>query len=378
MNFEFTAEELALQQKVRKFAREKVAPIAAEVDEMDDVSWELVKLQAEEGLYRYVIPKEYGGNGLKATNICIIREELARVCNQADVNFAMQGLGTYPITLAGNDEQKKRCLPGVARGDYLATFALTEPGGGSDVLAMTTVARADGDYFVINGQKKFVSQTGAARLFSVFAKTDPTSRSSKSVSAFIVEEGTPGFDTSRALKLMAPHCIGEPLFKNCRIPRTNLIGEIGQGIKIALGTLDLFRMTVGAALLGAAETACEEALSYAKKRIAFGQPLTEFQATQFKLANMYVEIEAARMLVYRSAWMKDSGKERMIKDASAAKLFATEMAGRVADEAMQIHGGNGVIRGTIIERLYREVRAARIYEGASEIQRLTIARELLK
>lgn len=377
MDFNFTPAEEDLRRRVRKVAVEELAPLAPQVDESDEVSWEVVKIMAREKLFGYIAPKEYGGHGVRVTNICIVREELSRACAQADNTFAMNGLGGYPIVLGGNETQKRRYLPPLASGEKLGSFALTEPDCGSDVAAMKTVAVRQGDSYVLNGMKRFVSQTGAAHTYTVFAKTDPQARS-RGISAFVVEEGTPGFSTQRKLKLLAPHAIGEPLFEDCRIPAANLLGREGDGMKIALSTLDVFRTTVGAAVMGLALAGYDEALNYAQRRFAFGQRLAEFQATQFKIADMATTIDAARLLIYRAAWLKDQGQERVILEASMAKLFATEVAQRVIDDSLQIHGGMGVVKGMTIERLFREVRAARIYEGTSEIQRLTIAREILK
>ena len=377
MDFSFSPEEERIRLKVRQLSEEKLAPIADEVDESDSVSPEVVRILAEENLFRYVIPEEYGGYGIKVINLCIIREELARICGQADTTFIMQGLGTYPITLAGTEEQKRHVLPSVASGEKLATFALTEPQGGSDVVGMTTTATQEGEEWVLNGSKKFISQTGDAHVYTVFAKTDPES-GSRGISAFVVEKGTPGFDDSHKLKLMMAHSIGEPHFDNCRLPYTSLIGERGQGIRIALGTLNTFRTTVGAAAVGMGQAAFEEALKYAKDRTAFGQHLSDFQAIQFKLADMAVSLDAARLLAYRAAWLRDTGTPTVIKESSFAKLFATEAASQIVNESLQIHGGAGLEKGRRIERLYREVRACTIYEGASEIQRLTIARQLLR
>ena len=377
MDFSFSPEEERIRLKVRQLSEEKLAPIADEVDESDSVSPEIVRILAEENLFRYVIPEEYGGYGIKVINLCIIREELARICGQADTTFIMQGLGTYPITLAGTEEQKRHVLPSVASGEKLATFALTEPQGGSDVVGMTTTATQEGEEWVLNGSKKFISQTGDAHVYTVFAKTDPES-GSRGISAFVVEKGTPGFDDSHKLKLMMAHSIGEPHFDNCRLPYTSLIGERGQGIRIALGTLNTFRTTVGAAAVGMGQAAFEEALKYAKDRTAFGQHLSDFQAIQFKLADMAVSLDAARLLAYRAAWLRDTGTPTVIKESSFAKLFATEAASQIVNESLQIHGGAGLEKGRRIERLYREIRACTIYEGASEIQRLTIARQLLR
>lgn len=377
MDFAFTPEQQALKDGTRRLAEERIAPIAEEADESPVVHRGLMAILAESRLLRHTVPEEYGGYGVRVANLCIIREELARVSAQADTNFIMQGLGSFPITLGGTHEQKSRYLPPVARGEAIAAFALTEPHAGSDVISMSTAAEHDGDDWVLNGRKKFISQAGDASTYTVFAKTDP-GQGSRSLSAFIVERGTPGFDDSRRLDLMAAHPIGEPVFDDCRVPQGNLIGERGQGLRLALGTLDTFRTTVAAAAIGMGVAAYEAALEYAKNRPMFGQHLSDFQATQFKLADMAVSLDAARLLAQRAAWLKDSGQETIIKEASFAKLFATEAASRIVNEAVQIHGGAGLEKGNRVERLYREVRALTIYEGTSEIQRQTIARQLLR
>ncbi len=377
MDFAFTPEQQALKDSARRLAEERIAPIAAEADESGRVHRGLMAILAESELLRYTVPEDYGGFGVRVMNLCIIREELARVSAQADTNFIMQGLGSYPITLGGAHEQKSRYLPPVARGESIAAFALTETHAGSDVISMTTEGVPDGDDWVLNGRKKFISQAGDASTYTVFAKTDP-GQGSRSLSAFIVERGTPGFDDSKRLDLLAPHPIGEPVFDDCRIPQGNLIGERGQGLRLALGTLDTFRTTVAAAAIGMGLAAYEAALDYARNRSMFGQQLSDFQATQFKLADMAVSLDAARLLAHRAAWLKDSGQATIIKEASFAKLFATEAASRIVNEAVQIHGGAGLEKGNRVERLYREVRALTIYEGTSEIQRQTIARQLLR
>ncbi len=377
MDFSLTPEERELQRKTRQLAEERIAPLAEEADESSRVHSGLMAILADSGLLRYCLPEEYGGYGIKVMRLCIVREELARVSAQADTNFIMQGLGSYPITLGGTPEQKARYLPPMASGEAIAAFALTEPGGGSDVLGMNTSASLEDEEWVLDGEKKFISQAGDANTYVVFAKTDPD-LGSKSISAFIVERGTPGFDDTRRMDLMAPHPIGEPRFENCRIPFTNLIGQRGDGLRLALGTLDTFRTTVAAAAVGMAQAGYDAALDYSKNRTMFGQTLSDFQVTQFKLADMAVSLEAARLLCHRAAWLKDSGQDPVIKEASFAKLFATEAASRIINESLQIHGGVGLQKGERIERLYREVRALTIYEGASEIQRQTIARYLLR
>ena len=377
MNFEFSEEEVMLRQKVKRFAREKVAPLTEKVEETENVGSQLVKMIGDQGLYTLFIPEEYGGIGLKVVRICIVREELCKVSGQADLAFTYGGLGTYGITYAGNETQKAKFLPRIARGEIVGAFALTEPDAGSDVAAMRATARRQGDYYLLNGEKVFITFSDVAAFWLTFAKTDPA-QGRKGISLFIVEPPTAGAELRRF-----PVLAGLPeinlIFTDCRVPKENLVGAEGDGWNIALGaTLNTFRITVGAAALGMAEAALEESHKYAQKRVAFGQPISNYQAIQFKLANMATEIEAARWLVYRAAYLRDKGVPRTIKQASMAKLFATEVAGRVTDEAIQIHGGYGLSKEYKVERLFREARMTRIYEGTSEIQRLTIARELLR
>ncbi|MDO8957000.1 MAG: acyl-CoA dehydrogenase family protein [Deltaproteobacteria bacterium] len=377
MEFEFSEEEKILRQQVRKFAREKIEPLTAKVEETENVGPQLVKMMGEQGLYTMFVPEEYGGIGLKVVRICIVREELCKVSSQADMAFTYGGLGTYGITYAGNEQQKKKYLPRVVKGEMVGAFALTEPDAGSDVAAMRCTARLDGDHYILNGEKIFITFSDVAGFWLTFAKTDP-SKGRKGISLFIIDHPTPGVEMKRF-----PIIAGLPeislVFTDCKVPRENLVGAEGDGWDIALGaTLNTFRVTVGAAALGMAEAAFEEAYKYAQKRIAFGQPIINNQAIQFKLADMATEIEAARWLVYRAAYLRDKGTPRTIKNASMAKLFATEVASRVTDEAIQIHGGYGLCKEYKVERLFREARMARIYEGTSEIQRLTIARELIR
>ena len=377
MDFSFTEEQQELRNKVRHIAENQIAPIAEQADESPTVHAGLMAILAKEGLLKYCVPEEYGGVGIRVMDLCIIREELSRVSCQADTNIIMQGLGSFPITLGGTDEQKAKYLPPIAKGESIAAFALTEPHAGSDVISMKTEAKLDGDDWVLNGEKKFISQAGDASTYTVFAKTDPED-GSRGLSAFIVEAGTAGFDDSKRMDLMAAHPIGEPRWTDCHVPQDNLIGERGRGLRLALGTLDTFRTTVAAAAIGMAQAAYEASLDYAKNREMFGQTLSDFQATQFKLADMAVALDAARLLAHRAAWLKDSGQESIIKEASFAKLFGTETASRIINDAVQIHGGAGLEKGNRVERLYREVRALTIYEGTSEIQRQTIARQLLR
>lgn len=342
----------------------------------DEQARALVGLLADAGFLRYTAPDE-GSISLDVRALCVIRDHLAYESSLADLMFVMQGLGSFPVTLAGSDEIRRRYLPLVREGKAIAAFAITEPEAGSDVAAVETVARRDGNSYVLDGQKTFISNAGLADFYTVFAKTDREA-GSRGLSAFVVERESPGFSLEEKIELIAPHPIGRVAFDGCRVSAANLLGQEGQGFKIAMATLDTFRPTVGAAAAGLARRGLDEALAYAKRRVQFGRPIAEFQATQMKLAEMATELDAARLLVYRAAWMKDQSAGRVTLESAMAKLFATEAAQRIIDAAVQIHGGAGVVRGAVVERLYREVRALRIYEGTSEIQKLVIANQLLK
>ncbi|MFH1757179.1 MAG: acyl-CoA dehydrogenase family protein, partial [Pseudomonadota bacterium] len=378
MRFEFTEEEEMLRNQIRRLTREKIAPLSnavAEEEESREIALQIIRLLGDQGFCGLYVPQEFGGAGISSVGICIVREELSRVSHLADLLFAELGLATFGITLEGSEEQKRSYLPRVAGGEILGSFSLTEPNAGSDVAALQARAKRDGDSYLLSGEKAFASVAGLADLCLIFAKTD-MEKGRKGISAFLVEAGTPGVEI-RPMKMMAGSPEYSVYLNDCRLPASNRLGKEGAGWDIAFGTLDTFRVTVGAAMLGVAGAAFEEAFSYARKRVAFGRPIAEFQAIQLKLANMATEIEAARWLVYRAAHLKDEGKvSRTIKYASMAKLFATEMAWRVADEAVQIHGGSGVTKGVKVEQLLREARLPRIYEGTSEIQRLTIYREM--
>ena len=321
----------------------------------------------------------YGGSlegPFRSVTLCLIREELARTCPPAEELFAIQGLGSYPILLAGTESQRRRWLPALARGESVPAFALTEPDAGSDAAALSTRAEPDGDHWLLTGTKRFISNAPVAHLYVVFARTGPES-GTRGLSAFVVPRDVPGL-TGVAMHTLAPHVIGELHFDRCRVPADHQLGSEGDGWRVAMGTLDVFRASVGAQAVGLAQQALDLALAHAQRRAQFGQPIAQFQAIQTKLADMATELRAARLLVYSAARLKDAGAASVTLESAMAKLFATEVAGRVVDQAVQIHGGDGVLRGSPIERLYREVRAPRIYEGTSEIQRLIIARQLLR
>ncbi|MCH8266617.1 MAG: acyl-CoA dehydrogenase family protein [Acidobacteria bacterium] len=399
----FEPEHRALAAELDRFARSEVEPRSAE--EADDTAQALDFIQrlARGGWLRYVVPRSFGGvhPHLDLRSVCLIRRGLARYSSLADTMFAMQGLGSYPITLAGSEKIKQRFLPQVASGEAIATFALTEPEAGSDAAGIQTRARREGNEYVLEGTKKFISNAGIADFYVVFAKTDPA-QGRKGISAIVVEKDRPGFHMTRKLELIAPHPIGEFQLEGCRVPAENLLGREGEGYSILLQTLESFRTTVGAAALGLAERALEEATSYAKKRKQFGKTLSEFQGLRFMLAEMATELEAARLLVFQAAWNLDQARREaeagadststetgdraptrtshrtLVLASSMAKLFATETGQKVIDRALQIHGGTGLLKGTVVERLYREIRALRIYEGTSEIQKEIISRQLLK
>jgi alkylation response protein AidB-like acyl-CoA dehydrogenase len=308
--------------------------------------------------------------------LCLARETLARHAGLADFAFAMQGLGSGAISLAGSAEQKARWLPLVARGDAIAAFALSEPDAGSDVAALQCGARIDGEHAILDGEKTWISNGGIADFYVVFARSGEAA-GSRGISAFIVEAGTPGLAIAERIDVIAPHPLARLRFKNCRVPLANRIGAGAEGFKIAMRTLDVFRTSVAAAALGFARRAMAEALHRATTRKMFGQTLADFQLTQAKLAQMATTIDGAALLTYRAAWQRDQG-DNVTVQAAMAKLAATEGAQQVIDAAVQLFGGLGVVSGHPVERLYREIRSLRIYEGATEVQQLIIGRELLK
>ncbi len=376
MDILLSADQKRFKEECRIFAQKEIVPLAEKYGETDEIPGELVRTLADARLFRLMVPEELGGTGVKSMPICLVREQLAGVYCPADVTFAMQGLGSYPIVLAGNAVQKARFLPKLGSGEILSTYALTEPNAGSDVNSITSQARETAGGFVLNGLKRFISNGNAADIAVTFAKTAHPGNP-KALSAFVVEKGMEGFSVLTRLKMIAPHDLVELKFENCFVPRENLLGNAGDGMSIALGTLDVFRVSVGAAALGIAQAAFDAALDYAKKRVQFGRPIIGFQGTQFKLADMAAELDAARALVYRAALLQDAKGENITLAASMAKMYATEAAFRIVDASLQIHGGIGVMVGTTIERLYREIRGLRIYEGTTEIQKLVIARSLM-
>ena len=334
----------------------------------------LVRMLGEAGWLRYAIAGE--SQAIDTRAICLIRETLARHNGLADFAFAMQGLGSGAISLFGSSAQREHYLPPVARGEAIAAFALSEPEAGSDVAAMQCAARRDGDAYVLDGEKTWISNGGIAGFYVVFARTGEAP-GARGISAFVVDAGTPGFEIAERIEVIAPHPLARLRFDGCRIPAAQRIGEAGQGFKVAMATLDVFRTSVAAAALGFARRAFDEALAHATGRRMFGQLLSDFQLTQAKLAQMATQIDASALLTYRAAWERDRGM-KVTKGAAMAKMTATESAQQVIDAAVQLFGGLGVVSGHPVEQLYREIRALRIYEGATEVQQLIIARELLR
>src|SRR5262245_54550241 len=346
---------------------------------------ELVAALGKAGFLRHCLRAADGGatTELDARSLCVLREALAHRDGLADFAFAMQGLGSAPVSLAGSAEMRSLWLPRVAAGTSIAAFALSEPGAGSDVAAMATSARLDGPQYVLNGEKTWISNGGIADFYVVFARTAPGSRrpdgsvSAEGISAFLVKPGDSGFTIAERIDAMAPHPLARLAFEECRIPVARLVGAEGEGFKIAMRTLDVFRTSVAAAACGFARRALNEAAAHARARGVFGRPLADFQLTQAALADMATALDAATLLTYRAAWLRDTGRA-FTGAAAMAKLAATESAQAIIDRAVQIFGGRGLVQGAAVERLYREIRALRIYEGASEVQKLIVARELLK
>jgi acyl-CoA dehydrogenase len=346
--------------------------------DVDATCKSLVARLGEAGWLRHAVGgTAHGGAGetIDTRAICLIRETLARHAGLADFAFAMQGLGSGAISLFGSEEQKRAWLPRVAAGQAIAAFALSEPEAGSDVAAMQCAAAADGEAYVLDGEKTWISNGGIADFYVVFARTGEQP-GARGISAFIVAADTPGLTIAERIDVMAPHPLARLRFAGCRVPATARIGAAGQGFKVAMATLDVFRTSVAAAALGFARRALDEALARAASRKMFGKTLADFQLTQAKLAQMATGIDAAALLTYRAAWLRDQGRG-VTKEAAMAKLTATETAQQVIDSALQMFGGLGVVSGQPVESLYREIRALRIYEGASEVQQLIIARELL-
>src|SRR5262245_10105921 len=371
-------DHLNLRVRAREWVDQKLPAICERNSSVEQRAVDMTRALGTEGLLRCVVPAEFGGlrRDVQARDLCILREELARGDALADTMFAMQALGSYPITFAGKLDQKKVVLPAIVEGSSIAGFAITEANAGSDVASLQAKTVRRGEEYRLSGAKRFISNAGIADRYVVFASTDPAKKS-HGISAFLVDAKLTGFSVKEKTELLSPHPIGVLEFNDCRLPLDALLGAEGQGLEIAFATLDLLRCSVGAAAVGLGQRALDEAIRYSQERRQFGRPIAEFQGVEFKLADMATELEASRLLVYQAAWAHDCAEADTRKRASMAKLYATEAAQRIVDQALQIHGASGLIAGSVMERLYRDVRALRIYEGTSEIQKVIIARSLL-
>ncbi len=336
----------------------------------------IVTMLGEAGFLTHSAVDPQAGTGLDVRSLCLIRETLARHDGLADFAFAMQGLGTGAISLFGTDAQKAQWLTPTRAGKAISAFALTEPQSGSDVANSTMTATRDGDDYLLNGEKTWISNGGIADVYTLFARTGE-GPGAKGLSAFITPADLPGFEVTERLEVIAPHPLATLRFTNCRVPASAMLGAPGQGFRIAMSVLDVFRATVAAAALGFARRALDEALERVTTRHIQGAPLFDLQMVQGHIADMALDVDASALLVYRAAWTKDSGAARVTREAAMAKLFATDQAQQVIDKAVQLHGGDGVKSGGTIEKLYRDIRALRIYEGASDVQRVVIARQTL-
>lgn len=347
--------------------------------DVDATCRQLVAALGAAGVLRHCVPKTFGGfsEEIDSRSLCLIRETLAYTDGLADFAFAMQGLGTGAISLSGSEALKQAVLPKVARGEWISAFALSEPDAGSDVAALACSARRDGEHFVLDGEKTWISNGGIADVYTVFARTGEAP-GTRGISAFVVFADTAGFTIAERIETIAPHPLARLRFDNCRIPASQLLGSPGEGFKIAMRTLDIFRPSVAAAATGFARRALDEAVAYAKSRRMFGATLADLPTAQSTLGEMATAIDAAALLTCRTAWQRDVQKRSTTREAAMAKMTATENAQWVIDQALQLFGGRGVRVGEITERLYREIRALRIYEGATEVQKLIIGRELMK
>ncbi len=378
MHFDLTEPQRLIRDLARDFAEREVMPRAAEIDRTDEFPWDLYKRMAALEILGMTVPPEYGGSGADTVSWCVVQEELARRSAVVANTQLLCKLMSDMILRNGTEAQRRRYLPAMVRGETICVIAQTEPGAGSDVAGIQTTATPTADGYVLNGTKRFITAAGVCELAVVVATTD-RKRGREGITLFLVEMGTPGFTRGSKERLLGAHGLatGELIFQDCRVPRSSVLGAEGEGFKRAMISLDTGRIGIGAQALGIAQAAMEAALAYAKQRPAFGQPIAGFQAVQLMLADMSTRIESSRLLLRRAAWLKDQGRP-IIREAAEAKLVASETAARATDDALQIHGAYGYSTEFPVERLYRDARVYRICEGTSEIQRLVIARQLLK
>ena len=378
MNFDLTEEQRMIRDTAREFAEKEVKPAAADIDRTDEFPWKIYRRMAELGLIAMTLPLEYGGSGADTVSWSLVEEELAKASAAVSDAQLLQKLMMDMFRRHGTEAQKKKYLPLLARGEWLCATGMTEPNAGSDLRGIQTTARREGNEYVLNGTKRFMTCGNIADLIVALVYTD-RSRGSKGMTSIAVEWGTPGFSRGKKESLMGVKGLetSELVFEECRVPKENLLGEEGDGLKIAMGSLDMGRIGIGSQALGVAQAAMEEAIQYAKQRVAFGRPISQYQAIQFMIADMSSHIEAARLLLRKAAFLCDQGRPYS-REASEAKLFASDLAVKVATDALQIHGAYGYSKEYPIERIYRDAKVYQIWEGTSQIQRMVIARHLLK
>jgi alkylation response protein AidB-like acyl-CoA dehydrogenase len=379
MGFRISPEQEALRREIRKLAEEKIAPRASEIDRSGEYPWDIQRLLAEQGLLGYAIPEEYGGSGADLLSCCIVGEELARVCANSSLIFVVQKLAAYPVVIAGSEDTKRKYLPPLASGEKLAAFCLTEREAGSDAGATKTVARKEGNRYLIKGQKCFITNGGLAGTYSVFAMTDPEKKY-RGISAFVVEKEYPGFSVGKIEDKMGMRGaqVAELIFDDVPVPEENRLGEEGTGFITAMKTLDNSRPLVGAQALGIAQGALEYAVKWAKERKQFGKPIGTLQGIAFMLADLATEVEAARLLVYKAASMADQGHPQLSLFSAMSKMKASDVAMRVTTDAVQIMGGYGYMKDHPVERMMRDAKVTQIYEGTNQVQRVVISRALMR
>lgn len=379
MDYFLTEEQTMIQETARRIAVEKVVPARAELDEKEEFPREIIKVMAQSDLFGIFIPEEHGGLGMGCLELCVAVEEISRACLGVSTSYAANALGTYPILLFGSDEQKKKYLPDIAAGKRLVAFGLTEANAGSDAAGIQTTAKLEGDEYVLNGTKQWITNGGEAEIYTVIAMTD-RAKGARGASAFIVEKDAPGFTFGKKEKKMGIRASAtcELVFENCRIPRGNIISKEGMGFIVAMKTLDASRTGVGAQGVGVAQGALDEAIGFARQRVQFGHPIISFQAIQHMLADMATQIEAARALVYAAARYIDSGAKEVTRASAMAKLFATDVAMKVATDAVQVMGGSGYMRDYPVEKMMRDAKILQIYEGTNQIQRNVIGQALVR
>jgi butyryl-CoA dehydrogenase len=379
MDYLLTEEQKMIQDLCRQIAQEKIRPVAAELDKTEKFPNEIMKVIAQSDLFGIFVPEEYGGTGISILSLCIATEEFSKACGGIAVCYAASALGTFPIILFGTEEQKRKYLPLLARGEKLAAFGITEPAAGSDASAIQTTAKKEGDYYILNGTKHFITNGGDADIYTIIAMTDKK-KGARGASAFIVEKGTPGFTFGKKEDKMGIRASStrELIFTDCKIPRGNLLAREGMGFIVTMKTFDMSRPGVAAQALGIAQGALDEAVKYAKERQQFGKSISTFQGLQWMLADMATEVEAARALVYSVAKMIDNGETKVAKESAMAKMFASDVAMKVTTDAVQILGGYGYMRDYPLEKYMRDAKITQIYEGTNQIQRGIIAQNLIK